>query len=44
MILIREALRLYLEKIEPSEPLPSISLSPGAREKIKRTLAAISNQ
>lgn len=44
MVLIREAICHYLEEIEPLEPFPSISLSPGAREKIKRALAAISNQ
>ncbi len=44
MVLIREAMRHYLEEIEPSEPLLSTTLSPEAREKIKRALATISNQ
>lgn len=44
MVLMREALRHYLEEIEPLEPFPSISLSPGAREKIKRALSAVSDQ
>ena len=44
MVLIREAMRHYLEEIEPSEPFVAISLSPEAREKIKRALAAISDQ
>ena len=44
MVLIRDAMRQYLEEIEPLEPLLSISLSPEAREKIKRALAAISDQ
>ncbi len=44
MVLIREAMRHYLEEIEPSEPLPSISLSLEAREKVKRAVAAISDQ
>jgi hypothetical protein len=44
MVLIREAMRHYLEEIEPSEPFLAISLSPEAREKIKRAVAAISDQ
>jgi hypothetical protein len=44
LLLLRNAMRYYLEKIEPSEPLLSTSLSLEAREKIKHTLATISDQ
>jgi hypothetical protein len=44
LVFIREAMRHYLDEIEPSELLLSTSLSPEAREKIKHVLVTISNQ
>jgi hypothetical protein len=42
LILIREAMRRYLDVVEPSETFPSMTLSNDARRRILQTVAGAS--
>jgi hypothetical protein len=42
LILIREAMRRYLDVVEPSETFPSMTLSNDARRRILQTVASAS--